>query len=32
MPGGNLIIIFKVEYPDTKLTEEQREKIRDVLA
>jgi DnaJ-class molecular chaperone len=32
MPGGNLIIIFKVEYPDTKLTEEQREKIRDILA
>jgi molecular chaperone DnaJ len=32
MPGGNLIIIFKVEYPETKLTEEQREKIREILA
>jgi DnaJ-class molecular chaperone len=32
MPGGNLIIIFKVEYPETKLTEEQRNKIRDVLS
>jgi molecular chaperone DnaJ len=31
MPGGNLIIIFKVEYPETKLTEEQRKKIRDIL-
>jgi hypothetical protein len=32
MPGGNLIIIFKVEYPETKLTEEQRNKIREILA
>ena len=32
MPGGNLIIIFKVEYPETKLTEEQRGKIREILA
>lgn len=31
MSGGNLIIIFNVEYPDTKLTEEQRGKIRDIL-